>query len=68
LARSFCPSEDLLRLLGGLAAPGVSRLGGTLQGTGENAHKGEPPQSLAQLAGMLLPTFIQRQSVRPVCR
>ena len=61
MARSFCPSEDLLRLLGGLAAPGVSRLGGTLRGTGENAHKGEPVQSLAQLTRMLLPACIQRQ-------
>ncbi len=34
---------------------------GTPQGTGEHAGKGEPSQSLTQLACMLLPMFIQSQ-------
>jgi hypothetical protein len=34
---------------------------GTLEGTGENAHKGKPPQSLAELMRVFFAPFIQRQ-------
>ena len=36
-------------------------LDGALQGTGEDAGKGESPQPLAELACVLLPAFVQRQ-------
>jgi hypothetical protein len=62
LPAAVVPFDEVGIDLGDCSTAGqFTRLRGTLQGTGEHADKGEPSQSLTQLARMLFAAFIQRQ-------